>query len=102
MCTLFGAAVLAVMACGCDGSKIPSQRTVFDLARKAAEENALIPAGAEVLPIDKSIFSIGKNAARVDLAYRAGDGRIAHHSICLKRVARTWTFERAYPAPVYD
>lgn len=90
------------MLCGCDGSKIPSQRAVFDIATRAAAEKKLIPDGAEALPMDESVFSIGKNAARVDLAYRASDGRIVFHSVCLRRVARTWTFERAYPAPRHD
>jgi len=98
---LFAAALAAVLICGCDGSKLPTQRTIFEISTRAAGEKTLLPAGSEVLPMEKSVFSIGKNAGRVDLAYRTGDGRIAFHSICLRRVARTWTFDRAYPTPEY-
>jgi hypothetical protein len=89
------------LAVGCEGPHLPSDRTVFDIAVQAAGTQALLPPGATVLPMEESVFSIGKNAGRIDLAYETADGRKAGYSICLKRVARTWTFERAYPTPTY-
>ena len=99
-------AVLAALVCGCDGSKLPSPDTIFRISCAAATEHALLPPGARVLPMDKSVFSIGKNAARVDLAYEipaagGATAATAHYSICLKRVAIRWEFERAYPTPSY-
>ena len=95
--------IVAAGTAACDGSKLPSRSTLFKLAVASAGEEGLLPPDATILPVEGSIFSIGKNAARVDLAYMpSGESSgVIRHSICLKRVAMTWRFERAYPTPTY-
>ena len=99
-------ALLCLLLClGCDGSKIPSHGKIYRVARKAAMEQAGLPRDISVRPMDEAVFSIGKNAARVDLAYEHPSqlpAGIGYHSICLKRVARRWEFERGYPTPHFE
>lgn len=78
---------------------------MYRIACRAAKERCDLPDSARFRPVRETTFSIAKNAARIDLVYdykdNAGRPATGRHSIWLKRVARTWTFHRAYPTPQY-
>ena len=94
--------LVSVFIVGC-GNKLPTQRSIYRIATTSATELANLPESAKFRPMDNAVFSIAKNAARVDVTYDyeepGGASESTRLSICLKRVAMTWTFERAYPTP---
>lgn len=93
--------MLAVVAFGCDGLTIPSQRAIYKIAYQALKSQPDFPSGAKIHPRAKAVISVGKNAAWVDLAYdrvnAAGETETLHYRVRLKRVARTWQVEQIAP-----
>ena len=94
--------VLAAMGGGC---RMPSERAVYKAARDAVKADPRLPPSAILHSIDDVEMGIGKNAARVDLAYDfigpAGQRVTDSYVVWLKRLARTWVVDRLEPAPKY-
>lgn len=85
-------ATVVLLAAGC--GRI-DERKVYRIAREHVEEQ--VGEGVEVSPMDKALFAVGKNAARVDVDYRR-DGAPpveGYMTVWCKRIRMRWVFERA-------
>jgi hypothetical protein len=82
---------LLTVLTGCSGFWLPSERTVYSQACNAIMANSSFPSGSELYPIEKCSMYIGKNAARIDIPFKAGvSGTESSCHVLLKRVARRW------------
>jgi len=89
-----------VLLCGC--GYMPSERAIYKQARKAIEQDANIPENAKPKSIRHAKFYIGKNAGRIDLHYEYtdadGNAQTGVYPVWVKRIARTWKFDRVEPS----
>jgi len=90
------AATLVLTACGCS-----SERAVYRAARRALEADPAIPENAEPMSRQHARLYVAKNAAYAEIPYTYVDdsGReyTATYGAWIKRVARTWVFDRKGP-----
>ena len=77
------------------GCRRLDERKVYRVARDYVEQQ--VGEGVEVSPMDKALFAVGKNAARVDIDYRRGGGSPVegYMTVWCKRIRMRWAFERA-------
>jgi len=85
-------AMLGVFATGCGRM---DERKVYRIAREHVEQQ--VGDDVEVSPMAKSLFAVGKNAARVDLDYHRGGATPVegYMTVWCKRIRMRWEFERA-------
>jgi hypothetical protein len=85
-------ATMVVLAAGC---RRVDERKVYRIARDYVEQQ--VGEGVEVSPMGKTLFAVGKNAARVDVDYRrsGADPVEGYMTVWCKRVRMRWEFERA-------
>ena len=95
--------VMVVMCCGC--SKV-SERVCYRKACDAVRGSGELPAGAVLGPIGDAKMYILKDAARVDLSYRAdspgGGNVVGTYTVWLKRLGDRWHVDRSGKAPTYE
>ncbi|MDA0578660.1 MAG: hypothetical protein O3B24_11240 [Verrucomicrobia bacterium] len=84
--------LISLGAMGCSGRRLPSDRAIYREACKAITAEA---AAVELASIDACSLYVGKSAARIDVPFKDGSGT---YTVWLKRVARTWTVDKLYPA----
>jgi len=84
------------------GCAMPTNRTLFEIAQKAAQAKGDVPANAEWLDFKQGEIFPCKNMTRVNVPYAcaAEDGgrKTAYCTVWLKRVALRWEFDRCEPA----
>ena len=97
--------VCIVAALGCGGCRWPSEKAVYRIARRTVKKSDEIPEGAVPAPMRKTIISMAKNAARVDIPSEfvdaSGQMQTRWHTVWCKRIDLRWELDRAFPTPRY-
>ncbi|MFC1497298.1 hypothetical protein ACFLS1_02345 [Verrucomicrobiota bacterium] len=97
--------LMSIAIIGCFGCGWPSERTCYKAACKAVRADTNLPPEAVLYPMDQVEFYMAKNAGSIELPYEytddSGNTVTGNYTVHLKRVARTWTVDKCYPAPKY-
>ncbi|MCE9615714.1 MAG: hypothetical protein K8T26_15705 [Lentisphaerae bacterium] len=79
----------ALLASGCSGHWMPSERAIYAKACAAIQALPDLPAGSQPMTLDDCRFFVGKSAGRIDVPVSL-NGATTSYTVWFKRVARTW------------
>ena len=92
--------MLVLVTAGCGQVWLPSEKSVYRVACDAIQADPNQPAEVSLARIEQVKFFVNKGTARVDIPcqYQSANGQTANDTyvVWLRRVARTWTFDRLY------